>query len=198
VHKIIRHPDRPDRLFLQNHWGLYRSDDSGDTWNDIAHGLPSDFGFAMAMHPHDPDCVYIVPMESDEFRCTPEGRLRVYCTRDAGASWEPLTKGLPQQSAYETVLRDGMMTDSLDPVGIYFGTRSGKLYASKDAGKSWKELLNGLPQIVCVASAVVAELAGGSTPSRAEKRNRGNAKNSKSSVAKRKSNHKSSRKKNRG
>ena len=198
VHKVVRHPDRPDRLFLQNHWGLYRSDDGGDTWNDIAHGLPSDFGFAMATHPHDPDCIYIVPMESDEFRCTPEGRLRVYCTRDAGASWEPLTRGLPQQSAYETVLRDGMVTDSLDPVGIYFGTRSGKLYASKDAGKSWKELLNGLPQIVCVASAVVAELPGGSTPSRAEKRNRANAKNSKSSVAKRKSNHKSSRKKSRG
>jgi serine/threonine protein kinase/photosystem II stability/assembly factor-like uncharacterized protein len=198
VHKIIRHPDRPDRLFLQNHWGLYRSDDGGDTWNDIAHGLPSDFGFAMATHPHDPDCIYIVPMESDEFRCTPAGRLRVYCTWDAGASWEPLTRGLPQQSAYETVLRDGMVTDSLDPVGIYFGTRSGKLYASKDAGKSWKELLNGLPQIVCVASAVVAELAGGSTPSRSEKRNRANEKNSKSSVAKRKSNHKSSRKKSRG
>ena len=149
---------------MQNHWGLYRSDDGADTWNDIAHGLPSDFGFAMAIHPHDPDCVYIVPMESDEFRCTPEGRLRVYRTRSAGDSWEPLTRGLPQQGAYETVLRDGMVTDSLDPVGIYFGTRSGKLYASRDAGKTWKELLNGLPQIVCVASAVVAELAGPSTP----------------------------------
>jgi len=117
VHKIVRHPDRPDRLFLQNHWGLYRSDDGADTWNDIAHGLPSDFGFAMVTHPHDPDCVYIVPMESDEFRCTPEGRLRVYCTRSAGASWEPLTRGLPQRGAYETVLRDGIVTDSLDPVG---------------------------------------------------------------------------------
>jgi serine/threonine protein kinase len=181
VHKIVRHPDRPERLFLQNHWGLYRSADGADTWTDIAHGVPSDFGFAMATHPHDPDCVYIVPMESDEFRCTPEGRLRVYRTRDAGASWEPLTRGLPQQSAYETVLRDGMVTDSLDPVGIYFGTRSGKLYASRDAGKSWKELLNGLPQIVCVASAVVAELAGPSTGRPKEKRRR-----AKGSVAKRK------------
>jgi hypothetical protein len=186
VHKVVRHPDRPDRLFLQNHWGLYRSDDSADTWNDIAHGVPSDFGFAMATHPHDPDCVYIVPMESDEFRCTPEGRLRVYCTRSAGASWEPLTRGLPQQRAYETVLRDGMVTDSLDPVGIYFGTRSGKLYASRDAGKTWKELLNGLPQIVCVASAVVAELAGPSTPRPTEKRRRASPKNAKGSVAKRK------------
>jgi serine/threonine protein kinase len=172
VHKMVRHPNRPDRLFLQNHWGLYRSDDGADTWNDIAQGLPSDFGFAMATHPHDPDCVYIVPMESDEFRCTPEGRLRVYRTRSAGLSWEPLTRGLPQQGAYETVLRDGMVTDALDPVGIYFGTRSGKLYASRDAGKTWKEVLNGLPQIVCVASAVVAELAGPSMPRPTEKRRR--------------------------
>jgi serine/threonine protein kinase len=159
VHKIVRHPDRPDRLFLQNHWGLYRSDDGAYTWQDIAHGLPSDFGFAMATHPHDPDCIYIVPMESDEFRCTPEGRVRVYRTRNAGDSWEPLTRGLPQSGAYETVVRDAMVTDSLDPVGVYFGSRSGKLYGSKDAGKTWKELLTGLPQIVCVASAVVAELA---------------------------------------
>jgi len=186
VHKIVRHPDRPDRLFLQNHWGLYRSDDGADTWNDIAHGLPSDFGFAMATHPHDPDCVYIVPMESDEFRCTPEGRLRVYRTQSAGASWEPLTRGLPQQGAYETVLRDGMVTDALDPVGIYFGTRSGKLYASRDAGKTWKALLDGLPQIVCVASAVVAELAGPSTSKPPTvKRRRPSPKNAKESVAKR-------------
>jgi serine/threonine protein kinase len=172
VHKIVRHPERADRLFLQNHWGLYRSDDGADSWTDIGHGLPSDFGFAMTTHPHDPDCVYIVPMESDEFRCTPEGRLRVYRTRNAGASWEPLTKGLPQQSAYETVLRDGMVTDSLDPAGIYFGTRSGKVYASRDAGRTWKELLNGLPQIVCVAVAAVAELAGSSTKQKKTSRKR--------------------------
>jgi hypothetical protein len=125
-------------------------------------------------------------MESDEFRCTPEGRLRVYRTRSAGASWEPLTRGLPQQGAYETVLRDGMVTDSLDPVGIYFGTRSGKLYASRDAGKTWKEVLNGLPQIVCVASAVIAELAFASTPRRNEKRTRASPKGAKGSVVKRK------------
>jgi hypothetical protein len=127
-------------------------------------------------------------MESDEFRCTPEGRLRVYCTRNAGDSWEPLTRGLPQQGAYETVLRDGMVTDALDPVGIYFGTRSGKLYASRDAGKTWKEVLNGLPQIVCVACAVVAELAGQSTPKPAEKLKRASPSKSprktKASVAK--------------
>jgi hypothetical protein len=125
-------------------------------------------------------------MESDEFRCSPEGRLRVYRTRSAGASWEPLTRGLPQQGAYETVLRDAMVTDALDPVGIYFGTRSGKLYASRDAGKTWKELLNGLPQIVCVASAVVAGLAGPSTPRPTENKRRTSAKNVKGNVAKRK------------
>lgn len=186
VHKIVRHRDRPDRLFLQNHWGLYRSDDGADTWTDIAHGLPSDFGFAMATHPHDPNCVFIVPMESDEFRCTPEGRLRVYRTQNAGDSWEPLTRGLPQQNAYETVLRDGMATDSLDPLGIYFGTRSGKLYASRDAGKSWKEMLNGLPQIVCVAAAAVAERAGSSTSRPAAARKRPSSKPAKASASRRK------------
>ncbi len=187
VHKIVRHPDRPERLFLQNHWGLYRSDDGADSWIDIAHGVPSDFGFAMVIHPHDPDCVYIVPMESDEFRCTPEGRLRVYRTRSAGASWESLTRGLPQKGAYETVLRDGMATDCLDPVGIYFGTRSGKLYASRDAGHTWKLVLDGLPQIACVVSAVVTELAGHSTAKPAEKKRRAPAKKTKGNVSKRKS-----------
>jgi serine/threonine protein kinase len=186
VHKIVHHPDRPERLFLQNHWGLYRSDDGADTWTDIAHGVPSDFGFAMAVHPHDADCVYIVPVESDEFRCTPEGRLRVYCTRNAGASWEPLTRGLPQQGAYETVLRDGMVTDSLEPAGIYFGTRSGKLYASRDAGRTWKEVINGLPQIVCVASVVVSELAGAYTYTPTKERRRATSKKTNRGVGKRK------------
>jgi len=194
VHKIVRHPDRPDRLFLQNHWGLYRSDDGAESWIDIGHGLPSDFGFAMATHPHDPDCVYIVPMESDEFRCTPEGRLRVYRTRSAGASWEPLTRGLPQHGAFETVLRDGMVTDSLDPVGIYFGTRSGKLYGSTDAGKTWQELLNGLPQIVCVASAVVGELASPAAPRPKKSRRRASPKHANGSVAKPKSSRAAGRK----
>jgi hypothetical protein len=150
VHKIALHPDRPERLFLQNHWGLYRSDDAAESWQDIASGVPSDFGFAMVVHPRDPDCVYIVPVESDEFRCTPDGRLRVYRTRNAGASWEPLSRGLPQGGAYETVLRDAMATDMFDPVGIYFGTRSGQLYGSRDEGRSWTRILGGLPPVVCV------------------------------------------------
>ena len=157
VHKFVLHPDRPERLFLQNHFGLYRSDDAGNAWKDVANGVPSDFGFAMVMHPHDPDCVYIVPEESDEFRCAPEGRLRVYRTRNAGASWEPLMRGLPQKRAYETVLRDSMAADWLDPHGLYFGTRSGQLYGSSDEGKTWQRILEGLPAIVCVKCAVIGE-----------------------------------------
>ena len=157
VHKIALHPSRPERLFLQNHWGLYRSDDRAESWIDIANGVPSDFGFPVAIHPRDPDRVYAIPVESDEFRCACDGRLRVYRTRNAGASWEPLMHGLPQKRAYETVLRDALVTDSLDPVGIYFGTRSGQLFGSNDEGKSWERILGGLPSVLCVRSALVEE-----------------------------------------
>lgn len=156
VHKIVHHPDRPERLFLQNHWGLYRSDDWAESWTDVANGVPSDFGFAMAMHPHDPDTVYIVPLEGDFFRCTPEAKLRVYRTRDAGTSWQPLSAGLPQEGAYETVLRDGMDTDTARPAGVYFGTRSGKVYASADDGDTWTLVTEGLPPILNVKAAVVS------------------------------------------
>jgi hypothetical protein len=157
VHKIVQHPLKPERLFLQNHWGLYRSDDAGNSWKDIANGVPSDFGFCMVIHPHDPDTVYIVPIESDEYRCTPEGKLRVYRTRNAGASWEPLTHGLPQKNAMETILRDSLATDTCDPAGVYFGTRSGKVYGSSDGGKSWQTIMEGLPAVVCVKAALVDE-----------------------------------------
>jgi photosystem II stability/assembly factor-like uncharacterized protein len=156
VHKVVHHPTRPERLFLQNHWGLYRSDDWAESWQDIANGVPSDFGFAMAIHPTEPDTVYIVPLESDQFRCTPEAKLRVYRTRDAGASWQPLTEGLPQADAYETVLRDGLDTDTSDPAGVYFGTRSGRVYASADAGDHWSVVAEGLPPVLCVKAAVLA------------------------------------------
>jgi len=156
VHKVVCHPDRPDRLFLQNHWGLYRSDDWGATWQDIANGVPSDFGFAMAVHPRDPDTVYIVPLESDMFRCVPEAKLRVFRTRNAGASWEGLSEGLPQEGAYETVLRDALDTDGAKQAGVYFGTRSGKVYASRDEGDSWSLVHEGLPSVVCVKAATLA------------------------------------------
>jgi hypothetical protein len=155
VHKVVTHPSRPERLFAQNHWGLYRSDDGGDNWTDVANGVPSDFGFAMQMHPHDPDTVYIVPLESDGFRCTPEAKLRVYRTTNAGKAWKPLTKGLPQEDAFETVLRDGLTADSCPKAGIYFGTRSGKLFASATEGDSWQEIADGLPAVVCVKAATL-------------------------------------------
>ena len=157
VHKIALHPARPDRLFLQNHWGLYRSDNHGESWLDIANGVPSDFGFPVVMHPRNPDCAYVVPVDSDEFRCSCEGRLRVYRTRDAGNLWEPLSRGLPQKQSYETVLRDAMTVDSLDPAGIFFGTRSGQLFGSRDEGKSWQKILEGLPAILCVRSGFVED-----------------------------------------
>jgi len=185
VHKIVLHHARPERLFLQNHWGLYRSDDGAETWRDIANGVPSDFGFAMLMHPRNADCVYILPVESDEFRCTPDGRLRVYRTRNGGVSWEPLSHGLPQRGAYKTVLRDAMTADSLDPVGVYFGTRSGDLYASTDEGRSWKQILQGLPPVVCVKNAVVGEPGAVRGPKTVRK-TRATPVKKKSSVAKRK------------
>jgi photosystem II stability/assembly factor-like uncharacterized protein len=155
VHKVVSHPANPDRMFLQNHWGLYRTDDGGDSWSDIANNVPSDFGFAMQIDRKDPDRVFIVPLESDEFRCTPEGKLRVYRTSNGGESWEPMSNGLPQENAFETVLRDGMTGDKADPMGVYFGTRNGKLFGSTDNGESWQAIAEGLPAIACVKSAMI-------------------------------------------
>ena len=155
VHKVVQSKQNPKRMYLQNHWGLYRSDDRGESWKDIANGVPSDFGFAMAIHPGDPDCAWIVPLESDEFRCTPDAKLRVYRTKDAGKSWKPMTRGLPQKGAYETVVRDALAADSLEPAGVYFGTRSGKVFGSSDEGKSWAAVVEGLPAVVSVKAAVV-------------------------------------------
>jgi photosystem II stability/assembly factor-like uncharacterized protein len=155
VHKIVSHPANPQRMFLQNHWGLYKSENGGDSWTDIANGVPSDFGFAMEVDPNDDRSVYIIPLESDEFRCTPEGKLRLYRTRNAGESWDAIENGLPQENALETVLRDGLSADSLQPTGIYFGTRSGKLFGSTDSGESWSAILESLPPVVCVKTAVV-------------------------------------------
>src|SRR6266513_538601 len=155
VHKVVSHPSNPDCMFLQHHWGVYRSEDAGDSWQDIGKGLPSDFGFALEMDPHDANTVYLIPIESDEFRCTPEARLRVYRTRDGGNSWEPLTNGLPQEDAFETILRDNLNADANDPTGLYFGTRNGKLFGSRDAGESWSMIRDGLPAITCVKTATI-------------------------------------------
>lgn len=170
VHKMVQHPKRPERLFLQHHFGVYRSDDGGESWRDIGRGLPSDFGFPMVVHPHDPDTAYVLPLQSDEFRCPPEGRLRVYRTRNAGRSWEALTRGLPQKGAYETVLRDAMAADSRDPVGIYFGTRSGKIFGSRSAGQAWGRIADGLPPVVCVKAVVLGRPVAATHPRGARKR----------------------------
>ena len=155
VHKVVSHPSTPNRMFLQHHWGVYRSDDSGDSWNDIGKGLPSDFGFALEIDPHNADAAFIIPIESDEFRCTPEAKLRVYRTRNAGDSWEALTEELPQKDAFETILRDSMKADTNDPTGLYFGTRNGKLFGSKNGGESWTAISEGLPAITCVKTATI-------------------------------------------
>ncbi len=156
VHKVAQSKAKPDRMYLQNHWGLYRSDDRGESWKDIANGVPSDFGFACAIHPEDPDTAWIVPLKSDQFRVTPDAKLRVYRTTNGGKDWKPMTKGLPQKGAYETVVRDAMSADNFDPAGVYFGTRSGKVFASNDEGKSWQMVADGLPPVVCVKAAMVS------------------------------------------
>jgi photosystem II stability/assembly factor-like uncharacterized protein len=159
VHKMVRHPSRPDRMFLQHHFGLYRSDDAGDSWRAASKGVPSDFGFPMAMHPRNPDTVYILPLQADEFRCPPEGKLRVYRTRDGALSWKPLTRGLPQEGCYDTVLRDAMSVDEEDPAGVYFGTRNGWLYGSRDEGETWSVIEDSLPPITCVRAVTARRLA---------------------------------------
>jgi len=156
VHKVDRHPTRPDTLFLQHHWGVYRSDDFGGQWREIgADSLPSTFGFPVVADPNQPDTAYVLPLTSDEFRCTPDGRLRVYRTADGGESWEALEEGLPQENAWLAVLRDGFTSDSLDPAGLYIGTRTGEVFASPDAGETWQEVARHLPPVVCVKTAVV-------------------------------------------
>ncbi len=157
VHKVASAPGRPDRLFLQHHWGLYLSEDGGLAWRDVGAGVPSDFGFPVVVHPRDPATAYVVPLVSDQFRVTPDDRMRVYRTRDAGASWEPLADGLPQHGAYLTVLRDALATDQLDPAGLYVGTRTGQLFASADEGEHWRLAAGWLPPVLCVKTAVLPD-----------------------------------------
>jgi len=155
VHKMGRDAANPDRLYVQNHGGLYRSDDRGDSWVDIANGVPSDFGFPLVAHPGRADTAYVIPLESAEYRCVPDAECRVYRTTDAGASWEPLGKGLPSEDAHLTVLRDGFTSDTSDPLGLYFGTRTGQVYASDDEGERWRLLAEYLPPVLCVRAAAV-------------------------------------------
>ncbi|MBI3873167.1 MAG: exo-alpha-sialidase, partial [candidate division Zixibacteria bacterium] len=150
VHKLVQNPANPDVLYQQNHCGMYRSDDAGDNWTDLCEGLPSRFGFPMAVHPHKPKTVYVIPEESDETRVTPGGRLSVWRSDDGGGRWRELSQGLPQNGAYQNVLREAMATDTENPAGIYFGTATGQLCFSPDEGESWQTIANWLPPIYSV------------------------------------------------
>jgi photosystem II stability/assembly factor-like uncharacterized protein len=150
VHRIAMHPSRPNVLFMQKHWDVMRSDDAGESWQEISGNLPTDFGFAIEVHAHEPDTLYVVPIKSDSEHYPPEGKLRVYRSRAGGSEWEPLTNGLPQRDCYVNVLRDAMAVDSLDPCGVYFGTTGGQVYASADAGDSWAPIVRDLPAVLSV------------------------------------------------
>jgi photosystem II stability/assembly factor-like uncharacterized protein len=150
VHRIAMHPSRPDVLFMQKHWDVMRSDNGGDSWYEVSGDLPTDFGFPIEVHAHEPNTVYVVPITSDSLHFPPEGKLRVYRSRSGGNEWEPLTKGLPQRDCYVNVLRDATAVDSLDPCGVYFGTSGGQVYASADSGDSWEPIVRDLPPVVAV------------------------------------------------
>ncbi|MDJ0760596.1 MAG: hypothetical protein QNJ19_14470 [Woeseiaceae bacterium] len=156
VHNIAIHPDRPDTLFMQKHWDVMRSDDGGDNWREISGNLPSDFGFPIAVHAHEPETVYVIPIESDSLHYPPEGKLRVYRSRSGGEEWEALTDGLPQEHCYVNVLRDAMSTDKADPCGVYFGTTGGQVYASNDEGDSWTAIARDLPAVLSVEVQTIA------------------------------------------
>ncbi len=150
VHNLAMHPDRPDTLFMQKHWDVMRSDDAGASWYEISGDLPTDFGFPIEVHAHEPDTVYVVPITSDSHHYPPDGKLRVYRSRTGGGEWEPLTKGLPQEHCYVNVLRDAMAVDRLPDCGIYFGTTGGQVYASADSGDSWAPIVRDLPAVLSV------------------------------------------------
>ena len=150
VHRIAMHPSRPGVLFMQKHWDVMRSNDAGESWQEISGDLPTDFGFAINIHAHEPETVYVVPIKSDSEHYPPDGKLRVYRSRTGGNQWEPLTKGLPQSDCYVDVLRGAMSVDTLDSCGIYFGTTGGQLYASSDAGDSWASIARDFPSVYSV------------------------------------------------
>ena len=150
VHRIAMHRSRPDVLFMQKHWDVMRSDDAGGSWKEISGNLPTDFGFVIDVHAHEPETIYVLPIKSDSEHFPPDGKLRVYRSRSGGNDWEPLTKGLPQSDCYVNVLRDAMAVDSLDKCGVYFGTTGGQVYASADAGDSWTAIVRDLPAVVSV------------------------------------------------
>ena len=150
VHRIALHPSRPDVLFMQKHWDVMRTDDAGGQWTEVSGNLPSDFGFPIDVHAHEPETIFVVPIKSDSEHYPPDGKLRVYRSKTGGNEWQPLTRGLPQQDCYVNVLRDAMAVDSLEPCGVYFGTTGGQVYASADSGDSWNPIVRDLPSVLSV------------------------------------------------
>jgi photosystem II stability/assembly factor-like uncharacterized protein len=150
VHRIALHPSRPGVVFMQKHWDVMRSDDAGNNWHEVSGDLPTDFGFPIDVHAHEPETIYVVPITSDSLHYPPEGKLRVYRSRVGGNEWEPLSRGLPQENCYVNVLRDAMAVDTLDPCGVYFGTTGGQVYGSADSGDSWTPIVRDLPGVLSV------------------------------------------------
>jgi hypothetical protein len=150
VHRIAFHPSKPDTLFMQKHWDVMRSDNAGDQWTEVSGNLPTDFGFVIDVHAHEPETVYVIPIKSDSEHYVHEGKLRVYRSKTGGNDWEPLTKGLPQENCYVNVLRDAMAVDTLDDCGIYFGTTGGQVYVSPNGGDSWSPIVENLPSVLSV------------------------------------------------
>jgi len=150
VHHVAMHPSRPGVLFMQKHWDVMRSDDAGENWKEVSGNLPTDFGFVIDVHAHEPETIYVVPIKSDGEHYPPDGKLRVYRSRTGGNEWEALTKGLPQSNCYVNVLRDAMAIDSLDSCGVYFGTTGGQVYLSSNAGDNWTPIVRDLPPVLSV------------------------------------------------
>jgi photosystem II stability/assembly factor-like uncharacterized protein len=150
VHNLALHPSKPDTLYMQKHWDVMRSDDAGLSWTEVSGNLPSDFGFPIDVHAHEPETVYVVPILSDSQHFPPEGKLRVYRSKTGGNEWEPMTKGLPQENCYVNVLRDAMAVDKLDECGVYFGTTGGQVYCSPDGGDTWDAIVRDLPAVLSV------------------------------------------------